>query len=63
MFERLDAMEAKYEELLAKQSSEEVLNDYNLLKDISKEKADLEETVVCYRNYKQTLKNLLSLIL
>ena len=54
MFERLDAMEAKYNELLEKQSSEEVLNNYNLLKDISKEKSDLEEPVLCYRNYKKT---------
>ena len=30
MFERLDAMDAKYEELLNKQSSNEVLNDFNL---------------------------------
>ena len=58
MFERLDAMDAKYEELLAKQSSEEVLNNYNLLKDISKEKAELEDTIMCYRKYKQTLKDI-----
>ena len=58
MFERLDAMEKRYNELTLKQSAEEVLNDYNLLKDISKEKSDLEDTVLLYQKYKQILNNI-----
>lgn len=58
MFERLDAMDQKYEELVQKQSTEEVLNDYNLLKEISKQKSDLEETVLTYRKYKETVNNI-----
>lgn len=58
MFERLDTMENKYEELIQKQSSEEVLNDYNLLKDISKQKSDLEEAVLTYRKYKEVLTSI-----
>ena len=58
MFERLDAMVQKYDELTEKLSTQEVLNDYNLLKNYSKEKSDLEETVLAYNEYKTTLKNI-----
>lgn len=58
MFERLDAMVQKYDELTEKLSTQEVLNDYNLLKNYSKEKSDLEETVLTYNEYKTTLKNI-----
>ena len=44
MFERLDAVKEKYEELTAKLSDPEVLADYNTLKKLSKEQKDLEET-------------------
>ena len=58
MFERLDAMVDKYNELNELLSSEEVLNDYNKLKDISKEKSDLEETINTYSEYKRVLSSL-----
>ena len=58
MFERLDTMVNKYNELSSLLSSEEVLNDYNLLKKYSKEKSDLEETVVTYNEYKKVLSDL-----
>ncbi len=58
MFNRLDTMEEKYNELTEKLTTEEVLNDYNLLKDLSKEKSDLEETVYVYRKYKQVINNI-----
>jgi len=58
MFERLDAIVDKYNELTQKLTTEEVFNDYNLLKKFSKEKSDLEETVKVYTEYKQVLNNL-----
>ena len=58
MFNRLDTMEEKYNELSEKLTTEEVLNNYNLLKDLAKEKSDLEETVLTYRKYKQVMNNL-----
>lgn len=58
MFDRLDKIVEKYNELTEKLSSEEVLNDYNLLKEYSKEKSDLEETVNVYNEYKCALKNI-----
>ena len=58
MFERLDGIVNKYNELTEKLSTEEVLNDYNLLRDLSKEKSDLEETVQVYNDYKSTISNL-----
>ena len=58
MIDRLETMLSKYNELTEKLTSLEVLNDYNLLRDISKEKSDLEETVTIYKEYKNILKSL-----
>lgn len=58
MFERLAVMEAKYNELVTRLASEEVLNDYNLLKNLSMEKSDLEEVVDTYHKYNDVLNNL-----
>jgi peptide chain release factor 1 len=58
MFERLDNIVKKYEELTELLSSSEVLNDYNKLKKLSKEQSDLEETVKVYTEYKNTKKSL-----
>ena len=58
MFERLDAVTEKYEELTTKLSDPEVLADYNTLKKLSKEQKDLEETYVKYKEYKNIISNL-----
>ena len=58
MFERLDTMVNKYDELTELLTSPDVLNDYNLLKKYSKEKSDLEETVKTYNDYKTVINNL-----
>jgi len=58
MFNRLDAIEEKYNELKTKLSQEDVLNDYNLVKDLSKELSDLEETVNTYKEYKNVINNI-----
>lgn len=54
MFERLDNIVKKYEELKIELTKPEVLNDYNKLKLLSKEQSDLEETVNKYNEYKET---------
>ena len=58
MFERLDAIQAKYEELSKELSNPEVLGDYNKLKKLSKEQKDLEETYNKYNEYKKVISNL-----
>lgn len=58
MFERLDAVLLKYDELTKELTSPEVLNDYNKLKKLSKEHKDLEETANKYNEYKKVISNL-----
>lgn len=58
MFNRLDAIVKKYEELKEELVKPEILNDFNRLKELSKEQSDLEETVNIYEKYKLTSKNL-----
>jgi len=58
MFNRLDNIVLKYNELKEKLTTPEVLNNYNLLKDLSKEHSDLEETVLKYEEYKKVLSDI-----
>ena len=58
MFKRLDAIVDKYLELEKELSTPEVLNDYNKLRELSKEKSDLEETYLKYEEYKKTKADL-----
>lgn len=58
MFERLDAVTEKYEELTKKLTDPEVLGDYNTLKKLSKEHKDLEETYLKYKEYKNIISNI-----
>jgi len=51
MHERLENIFKKYEELKELLASEEVLKDYNRLRDLSKEQKDLEEIVFKYQEY------------
>ena len=53
MFNRLDAIEEKYNELTKDLANPEILNDFNKVKELSKEQSDLEETVKTYQSYKQ----------
>lgn len=52
MFERLEAIEAKYKELQAELVKPEVISNYDKLKNLSKEASDLEETVTKYNEYR-----------
>ncbi len=58
MFERLEAIKEKYDELTSKLSTPEVLSDYNLLKKLSKEQKDLEETYLKYKEYQKVESNI-----
>lgn len=52
MFERLQAVEERYEKLNELLSDPEIVNDPKKLREYSKEQADLQETVEVYREYK-----------
>ena len=58
MFERLETISNKYEELKEELSNPEVISDYNKLKKLSKEQKDLEETYNKYNEYKKVDNNL-----
>lgn len=58
MFNRLDGIVEKYNELKNELVKPEVLNDFNKLKELSKEQSDLEETVTTYEAYKKVLHNI-----
>ena len=58
MFERLDAIVAKYNELQNDLTNPEIMSDYNKIKVLSKESSDLEPTVKKYEEYKTTLKEI-----
>ena len=52
MFDRLQAVEDRYDRLNELLSDPEIVNDINKLRDYSKEQSDIQETVVAYREYK-----------
>ena len=58
MFERLDAIVAKYNELQKDLTNPEIMSDYNKIKVLSKESSDLESTVKKYEEYKNTVKEI-----
>lgn len=58
MFNRLEAIEKRYNELSEELVKPEVLNDFNKLKELSKEQSDLKETVETYHEYKKVEDNL-----
>ena len=58
MIDRLEAIEAKYEELEKELTTPEVLNDFNKTKDISKKMSDMEEVVTVFKKYKKLLQDI-----
>ncbi|MBM7577963.1 peptide chain release factor 1 [Jeotgalibacillus terrae] len=53
MFDRLQAVEDRYDKLNEMLSDPEIVNDTNKLREYSKEQSDLSETVETYRRYKE----------
>ena len=57
MFERLENILKKWEELKVELTKPEVLSDYNQMSKLNKEKSGLEETVTKYREYKKLIED------
>ncbi len=53
MFDRLQAVEDRYDRLNELLSDPEVINDTKKLREYSKEQSDIQETVAVYREYKE----------
>jgi peptide chain release factor 1 len=58
MLERLDVIEARYEELTRLMADPAVAQDYERVAEYAKERADLEEIVGVYRDYKGAAEEL-----
>ena len=52
MFDRLQAVEDRYERLTELLSDPDIVNDSKKLREYSKEQSDIQETVDTYREYK-----------
>jgi peptide chain release factor 1 len=58
MFDRLQAVEDRYDRLTELLSDPSIVNDTNKLRDYSKEQSDLQDTVLAYREYKEVKEQL-----
>ncbi|HHY77335.1 MAG TPA: peptide chain release factor 1 [Clostridiales bacterium] len=58
MFEKLEFIEGKYEELSIKISDPEIIAEQNLWKKLVKEHSDIEPLVMKFREYKSVIKNI-----
>lgn len=58
MFDRLKFIEDRYEELSQLLADPEVTSNPTKLRDYSKEQSDIEDTVTCYREYKDVVEQL-----
>ncbi|QFT90948.1 Peptide chain release factor 1 [Bacillus sp. THAF10] len=58
MFDRLQAVEMRYDKLTELLSDPEVINDTKKLREYSKEQSDIQETVEVYREYKTVKEQL-----
>ena len=52
MFDRLEAVEQRYEKLTELLCDPGVMNDPGKLREYSKEQSDMEDTIQAYREYK-----------
>lgn len=58
MFDRLQAVEMRYEKLTELLSDPEIISDTKKLREYSKEQSDMQETVEAYREYKAVKEQL-----
>ena len=58
MFDRLQAVEDRYERLNELLSDPDIVNDSKKLRDYSKEQSDIQEMVDVYREYKSVKEQL-----
>ena len=62
MFDQLDIVEERYEQLNEMLSDPEIVNDPDKLRKYSKEQADLQKTVDVYRDYKSKKEEVAEII-
>ena len=58
MFDQLEIVEQRYEQLNELLSDPDIVSDTDKLREYSKEQADLQETVEVYRGYKEVKQQL-----
>ena len=58
MFDQLDIVEERYEQLNELLSDPDVVSDSDKLREYSKEQSDLQKTVDVYREYKQNKEDI-----
>lgn len=58
MFEKLESVEKRYEDLTTKISDPDVIADNNEWRKLVKEHSSIEDVVLKYREYKQTINNM-----
>ena len=58
MFDKLEAVQKRYDQLTEQMASPEMVGDYERLQALAKERAGLEEIVVLYRDYQDTRRGL-----
>jgi peptide chain release factor 1 len=58
VFDRLQAVEDRYERLNELLSDPEIVNDSKKLREFSKEQSDIQDTVMAYREYKEVKEQL-----
>ena len=58
MFQKLEAVEKRYDELTSKISDPEVISNQNEWKKMMKEHSDMEDVVAKYREYKKVVQNI-----
>ena len=58
MFEKLELVEKRYDELTTQISAPEVIANTNEWRKLVKEHSSMEDVVIKYREYKQTIKNM-----
>lgn len=58
MFEQLEKIEKRYEEIDRKMAEPEIATDLTRLQELAQERADIEQIVKDYREYKEVIKSL-----
>lgn len=58
IYDQLQAVEDRYEELGELLSDPEVVSDTKRFMELSREEANTRETVIAYREYKQVIQNI-----
>ena len=58
MFEQLEKIEKRYEEIDRKMAEPEIATDLTRLQELAQERADIEQIVKNYREYKEVIKSL-----